>query len=150
MTRYDRETLFHYYYRFARDHRGASAAWAVMSIFFTILNIVAFYQPQWIGDTMESPGYGHMGVYSYCLPDHNAGQYKCEGNFAEFNTILNLPFKISTVFTGISALLMLIVVVILLLFFCVRKERLNLLLVPCGVMQVFSGRSCSHVLATLS
>lgn len=137
LQRYDRESLFFFAYHFNKNHRAIAVVWAIMSIVFCVLSIIAFTQPQWIGDTEESPGYGHFGVYQYCVPDDIDATYKCTGSFTTFDTILNDFFRATTVFTGLSALLMLIVVGALITFFCFKK---GYVFVICGALELITGK----------
>ena len=143
LQRYDRETLFFFAYHFNKNHRAIATAWSVMSIVFAVIAIIIFTQPQWIGDTPESPGYGHMGAYQYCYPNNADGTYTCTGTFTSFDTILNDGFKATTVFTGLSALFMLIVVAALIMFFCFKK---GYVFVICGVLETLVGKEFSNLL----
>lgn len=135
--KFNTETLRVYHFRYLRNYRGISVMWGILSIIWCILNLVTFVQPQWIGDSPESPGYGHLGVYAYCFPNHARGIYECNGSPFDFNGILNDSFKATTFFVGVSALLMLITVAALLFFFCFKK---TLVFYFCGVMQIISGK----------
>ena len=137
LQRYDRETLFFFAYHFNKNHRAIATAWAMLSVVFAVLTVIVFTQPQWIGDTPDSPGYGHLGVYQYCVPNRLDGTYTCTGTFASFNTILTESFQAVTVFTGLSALFMLIVVGALLTFFCFKK---GYIFVVCGTLQSLVGK----------
>lgn len=111
-----------YHFRYMREYRAVCVLWAVLTIIWATFNVVVFIQPQWIGDTPESPGYGHQGVYKYCFPNNVLGRYDCSGSFTDFNSILTDAYKATTFFVGVSALLMLISVAALLLFFCFKKK----------------------------
>ncbi|KAK6177146.1 hypothetical protein SNE40_015307 [Patella caerulea] len=132
---YNPETAKIYHFRYMREYRAVAVLWGLLSIIWCILNLVAFVQPQWIGDSPTSPGYGHLGVYQHCFPDTGRGIYTCSGSFVDFKSILNDSFRASTFFVGVSALLMLIVVAALLLFFCFRKTYV---FVFCGILQLVS------------
>lgn len=134
---YNPDTAKIYHFRYMREYRAVSVLWAVLTIIWCILNIVCFVQPQWIGDTEESAGYGHMGVYAYCYPDSITSKYICTGGFTDFDTILNGPFKASTFFCGVAALLMLITVAALLLFFCFKKTAVFIF---CGILELVCGK----------
>lgn len=131
--KFNPETAKVYHFRYMREYRAVAVLWAVLTIIWCILNVVCFVQPQWIGDTKESPGYGHFGVYEYCYPDNARGRYVCSGDFANFDKILNDEFKAATFFCGVSALLMLICVAALMLFFCFKKTAV---FVFCGIIEV--------------
>ena len=125
-----------YHSRHERNHRAISVVWGIMTIVFAILNVMAFAQPQWIGDSPDSPGFGHLGVYQHCYPDYNSGTYVCSGSFTNFGTILTDGFKVSTFFCGVSAILMLLCIVILMLFFCFKTGKVFML---CGVLETVAG-----------
>ncbi|KAL3853201.1 hypothetical protein ACJMK2_016761 [Sinanodonta woodiana] len=137
LEKYDKDTLFLYAFRFNKNHRALAVAWAVLSMVFTVLNVLTFSSPQWIGDRSGGKGYGYIGLYQVCIPDDgkSEGEYFCIGSFQQFQSILTDGFKASTVFCGLSALFMLIVVGALLLFFCFRKNRVFQL---CGTLQTIS------------
>ena len=111
--------------------------WALLTIIWCVMNVVVFVQPQWIGDTPESDGYGHHGVWAYCYPNHAELRYECSGNWADFNTLLNNPYRASAFFVGVSALLMLIAVAALLLFFCFKKTAVFYFV---GVLELVTGK----------
>lgn len=133
--KFNPETAKIYHFRYMREYRAVAVLWGLLSIIWCILNVVAFVQPHWIGDTYESPGYGHMGVFQYCYPDTNRERYVCSGTFTDFDTILNDSFRACTFFVGVSALLMLIVMAALLLFFCFKKTAV---FVFSGILQFIS------------
>lgn len=136
--KYSQEIVKVYHFRYMREYRAVSVLWAVLTIVWCILNIVCFVQPQWIGDTEESVGYGHMGVYAYCYPDSANTRYICSGSFTDFDTILNGPFKATTFFCGVAALLMLITVAALMLFFCFKKTAVFIF---CGILELVCCKS---------
>nr|KAG5708404.1 hypothetical protein BaRGS_026131 [Batillaria attramentaria] len=134
--KFNPETAKIYHFRYMREYRAVAVLWGLLSIIWCILNLVAFIQPQWIGDTPDpGSGYGHMGVFQYCYPDTAKEKYVCSGSFTDFDTILNDSFRACTFFVGVSALLMLIVVAALLLFFCFKKTAV---FVFSGILQLIS------------
>lgn len=136
--KFNPETARVYHFRYMREYRAICVLWGLLSIIWCILNLVAFVQPQWIGDTPTSPGFGHVGVFQHCYPDNSQGIYVCSGSFTTFDSILNDSFRATTFFVGVSALLMLITVAALLLFFCFKK---TFVFYFCGIMELISGKS---------
>lgn len=134
--KFNPETAKVYYFRYMREYRAVAVLWAVLTIIWCILNVVAFVQPHWIGDTEDSDGMGHLGVYAHCKPDYNLRKYVCDGDFTDFDSILNDSFRATTFFCGFSALLMLICVAALLLFFCFKKTAVFIL---CGILEIICG-----------
>lgn len=134
---YNPDTAQIYHFRYMREYRAVCVLWAVLTIIWATFNVVIFVQPQWIGDTPESPGYGHHGVYKNCYPDNVQLRYTCDGSFTDFNSLINDSYKATTFFTGVSALLMLISVAALLLFFCFKKTAVFILV---GILELVTGR----------
>lgn len=146
-AQYNPETARLYHFRYMREYRAVCVLWAVLTIIWATFNVVVFIQPQWIGDTYQSPGYGHHGVYKWCYPDNGGlGEYACSGSFTDFSTLLNDSYKATTFFVGVAALLMLISVAALLLFFCFKK---TVVFVIVGIMEIITGMF-SIVLVILS
>ena len=51
---------------------GFGISWALFTLCFLIINIIIFAWPQWIGDTLSSPGVGYVGKTNsnnqWCAP----------------------------------------------------------------------------------
>lgn len=116
---------------YVRNSRAITVAWFIFSACYTILNIVAFIQPFWFGDTTESPGVGYFGLYERCERVQGS-DYKCDGDFLDFNTILNDYFRASSFLVGGAALLFIFSIICMLLFLFL-KPRIVLKL--CGILQ---------------
>lgn len=130
------ETSRVYYTNYVRNSRAVGVMWGIFTICFAIFNIVVFIQPQWIGDTDDSPGAGYFGLYQYCELLQSGQLLSCSGQFDQFSTILSVPFRIAAVFIGISALVVLICICCMLLFFFMNSAKVYLI---CGWIQVISG-----------
>jgi hypothetical protein len=133
---YNPDTARIYHFRYMREYRAVCVLWAVLTIIWATFNVVVFVQPQWIGDTPESPGYGHHGVYKSCYPNNIELRYDCDGSFTDFDSLINDAYRATTFFVGVSALLMLISVAALLLFFCFKKTAVFMLV---GIFEIISG-----------
>ncbi|CAF1044872.1 unnamed protein product [Adineta ricciae] len=107
--------------------------WIFLTGCFAILNIFVFVQPQWIGDTIESPRAGHFGLYSYCISTVNDYEFDCQGTWTNFGTILSPPFAVATFFVGISALLILICLALFVLFLFLRARLVYFI---CSLIQM--------------
>lgn len=119
---------------YVRNSRAITVAWFIFSACYTILNIVAFLQPFWFGDTDESPGVGYFGLYQWC--EKTQTDYTCYGDFLNFTTILNDVFRASAFLVGGAALLFIFSVVCMILFLFL-KARIVLRL--CGCLQLIAG-----------
>ena len=124
-----------YHLQYVRTSRAITVVWAIFTICYAILNIVAFIQPQWLGYTEKSLNAGYFGLYEVCTI-LTGGDLACDGDFLDFTTILNDSFRAASMLVGISALLFLLAIVCLLLFFFMRAATV---LKICGWLQLLAG-----------
>lgn len=124
-----------YHIQYVRNSRAITVIWAVFTICYTILNIVAFIQPQWLGYTEKSLNGGYFGLYEVCTI-LTGGDLSCEGDFLDFTTILNDSFRGASMLVGVSALLFILAIICLLLFFFLRASTV---LKVCGWLQLLAG-----------
>jgi len=120
---------------------GFGLSWALFTLCFLIINIVVFASPQWIGDTLASPGVGYFGIYQLCEFVNFGADRICDGWFVDFDTILTTAFKASTIFVGVSVLVIILCVLLFLLFLCVEPFYV---FVICGILQVISCEFYNH------
>ena len=125
-----------YYRKYERNSRAVGVMWGIFTVCFVIINIVVFIEPQWVGDTDESPGTGYFGLYQFCELFRSGQELRCEGAIDDFNSILNVPFRASTFFIGFSAILIFVCIACMLLFLFVKTSRVYLV---CGWLQILSG-----------
>lgn len=123
--------------KYVRNTRAITVAWFVFCVCYTILNIVAFIQPFWFGDTNESPGVGYFGVYEWCERVQGS-DYRCEGDFLDFNTIKNDYFRASSFLIGLPILLFMLSIICMLLFLFLKAR---IVLRICGSLQLVAGVS---------
>lgn len=119
---------------YVRNSRAITVAWFVFSVCYTILNIVAFIQPFWFGDTKESPGVGYFGVIEWCERVQGS-EYSCVGNFLDFNTLMNDYFRASSFLVGGASLLFIFSIICMLLFLFLKPA---LVLKICGWLQIIA------------
>ncbi|OQV21703.1 Lipoma HMGIC fusion partner-like 3 protein [Hypsibius exemplaris] len=130
------ETSYQIYHSsYARNAKAIGVLWAIFTVCFAIINIVAFVQPQWIGDTLMSPGTGHFGLYRYCRWNGLGTELSCDGTLNDFSTIPSHAWRASTVFIGISALIILLCICAMILFFFLHPATVYQI---CGWMQAVS------------
>lgn len=114
---------------------GFGLSWALFTLCFLIINIIVFVEPQWIGDTLSSPGVGYVGLYELCEFVHFGADRVCDGSLSDFDSILTTAFQASTIFIGVSAIVIILCVLLFLLFICVEAYYV---FVICGILQVIS------------
>jgi len=114
---------------------GFGLSWALFTLCFLIINIIVFASPQWIGDTLSSPGVGYVGLYQLCEFVNFGADRVCDGTFTDFDTILTTAFRVSTIFIGLSVLVIILCIILFLLFICVEAYYVFII---CGVLQLIS------------
>lgn len=134
VTQYETAT-YTYHNNYVRNYRAIGVLWAILTVCFAIINIVVFVQPQWLGDSQTSLGYGYFGLYQHCQI-FDDGVMKCTGRFDNFETILHPAFRAAAFFVGFSALLILICICCFLLFFFMKASVVFFI---CAWIQVLSG-----------
>lgn len=120
---------------YVRNSRAITVGWFVFSACYTILNIVAFIQPFWFGDTDESPGVGYFGLYEYCERVQGS-DFTCQGNFLDFNSLLNDYFRAAAFLVGGAALLFIFSIICMILFMFLKAR---IVLRICGCLQHIAG-----------
>ena len=111
--------------------------WGVFTACWTVMNIIAFIEPQWLGDTETSPGTGFFGLFHYC-EIFNFGQYVfCYGQFESFPSILTDAFKTAAFLVGFSALMFLVCLCCFILFFFIRASNTYFI---CASFQLVAGK----------
>jgi len=119
---------------YVRNTRAIAVAWFVFCACFTILNIVVFIQPFWFGDTNESPGVGYFGTYEWCERVQGS-DYRCQGDFLDFNTITNDYFRATSFLVGSSCLLFIFSIICMIMFLFLKPA---VVLRICGSLQLIS------------
>ena len=131
------ETSRVYYTKYVRNSRAVGVMWGIFTICFAIINIIVFIQPQWIGDTEDSPGTGYFGLYEFCELYQSGQDLQCIGRFIKFETIISNPFIASTFFIGFSAIVVLLCIACMILFAFMKPGKVFLI---CGWLLVLSGK----------
>ncbi|KAL3212721.1 hypothetical protein MRX96_007777 [Rhipicephalus microplus] len=132
-----------YQANYMRNSKAIGVLWAVFTICFAIINVVVFIQPHWLGDTKESRGTGHFGLWQYCHLIQDGQDVTCQGRLDDFSSIPSAAFRAATVFVGLSVVMVLLCICCMLLFFVFHSSTVFHI---CGWMQVFCGANCVGVL----
>jgi len=124
-----------YYKGYVHHSHAVGITWAILTCCFLIINIIVFTEPQWIGDTDDSPGTGWVGLYHICELVNSGREEICTGYFQDFNTILTPAFKASTFFIGVSCLIIFLCILLFILFLFIQEIYVYII---CGSLQVVS------------
>ncbi|XP_009956069.1 PREDICTED: tetraspan membrane protein of hair cell stereocilia homolog, partial [Leptosomus discolor] len=102
---------------YVRNARAMGVLWALFTLCFSILMVVTFIQPYWIGDSIDTPQAGYFGLFSYCVGNALTGELICKGSPLDFGTIPSSAFKTAMFFIGISTFLIIGSILCFSLFF---------------------------------
>ena len=147
--------------KYIRNSRAVGILWAAFTLCTAVLDVVAFASSNWAGDTAESKGPGHFGLWRFCTvlsggessdaatsaaaaaaTAASSASVICIGDLNNFASILSPAFRASTVFVGLSVIVLVLCVVAFLLFCFMRPKSVYEL---CGTMQFLAGKgvTCS-------
>ncbi|XP_040472620.1 LHFPL tetraspan subfamily member 5 protein isoform X1 [Falco naumanni] len=106
-----------YHTNYVRNARAMGVLWALFTLCFSILMVVTFIQPYWIGDSIDTPQAGYFGLFSYCIGNALTGELICKGSPLDFGTIPSSAFKTAMFFVGVSTFLIIGTILCFSLFF---------------------------------
>uniref|UniRef100_A0A8C4ZRN5 LHFPL tetraspan subfamily member 4 n=1 Tax=Gadus morhua TaxID=8049 RepID=A0A8C4ZRN5_GADMO len=111
-----------YHDNYMRNSTAIGVLWAIFTILLAIINVVVFFQPFWIGDSMNTPYAGHFGLFNYCVGGgnpRNDRELTCQGTFADFSSIPSNAFKAASFLVLLAVVLILgCIACFALFFFC--------------------------------
>lgn len=120
---------------YIRNSKAIGVLWGIFTICYSIIGTVAFVTPEWIGD-LEHDNPGRFGLWSRCSYGAN-GDFgeECIGRLDDISTILNVPFRASTILVGFAVIISFVTILSMLLFFFCHSTKVYYL---CGWMQIIS------------
>uniref|UniRef100_A0A673N5V9 Tetraspan membrane protein of hair cell stereocilia homolog n=2 Tax=Sinocyclocheilus rhinocerous TaxID=307959 RepID=A0A673N5V9_9TELE len=89
-----------YHTNYVRNARAIGVLWVVFPIFFTIITVVVFIQPYWIGDSVNTPQAGYFGLFHYCIGNPITSELVCKGSVFDFGSIPSGAFRTAMFFEG--------------------------------------------------
>ncbi|XP_039570640.1 uncharacterized protein LOC120504838 [Passer montanus] len=125
-----------YHTNYVRNARAMGVLWALFTLCFSILMVVTFIQPYWIGDSIDTPQAGYFGLFSYCIGNALTGELICKGSPLDFGTIPSSAFKTAMFFVGISTFLIIGTILCFSLFFFCNAATVYKV---CAWMQLAAG-----------
>lgn len=124
---------------YVRNSKAIGVLWAIFTICYAIISVVAFVTPEWIGD-LETEYPRKFGLWQICKSDEAIED--CKGRLDDFLSINGLVFKIATVLVGIAvALALFTICAMLLFFFCQSTTVFHI----CGWLQLLSGKYLLYI-----
>ncbi|XP_043203913.1 LHFPL tetraspan subfamily member 3 protein-like [Amphibalanus amphitrite] len=136
---YSSDSADKYSARYLRNSKAIGVLWAVFTVCYGILSVVVLVQPQWVGDTADSPGSGYFGLWRHCVYS-SALQVEsplaCAGRLTDLSSIVSAPFRAATIFVGLAVIIALLCIICFLMFCFLRSSTVFHL---CAWMQLLSG-----------
>lgn len=125
-----------------RNSRAIGVLWAIFTICLAIINVVVFFQPYWIGDSINTPQACYFGLFHYCVGNGNSNrEFSCQGSFSEFGSIPSGAFKAASFFVLMSMVLIITCIGCFALFFFCNTATVYKI---CAWMQLLCGMDGSH------
>ncbi|XP_065167998.1 LHFPL tetraspan subfamily member 3 protein-like [Atheta coriaria] len=99
---------------YVRNSKAIGVLWAIFTICYAIIGVVAFVTPEWLGN-VEGDKPGKFGLWAECYAEENGEQ--CRGRLDEFYDNGNYAFQGATVAVGAACVTALMTVGAMLFFF---------------------------------
>jgi hypothetical protein len=112
---------YDYYKFYIRNSRIFGLIWFSLTVCFTLALIIVFIQPNWVGDTQESPNRGYFGLYRFCI--RLKYEYYCYGTWKNLSTLNSSAFRAACLFIGLSILILFICILLYFFSFLIKSER---------------------------
>ncbi|CAG9863378.1 unnamed protein product [Phyllotreta striolata] len=101
---------------YVRNSKAVGVLWAIFTICYAIIGIVAFISTEWIG-TISGDNPGKIGLWGVCSLEENAEP--CRENFWEHFLDIANAFQAATAFVGLAAATAVLTVLAMMMFcFC--------------------------------
>ncbi|XP_037092222.1 LHFPL tetraspan subfamily member 3 protein-like [Pollicipes pollicipes] len=133
------ESREYYTVNYVRYSRAIGVLWGVFAVCYAIISVAVFVQPQWVGDTADSPGSGYFGLWRHCA--HTASlqgdpALTCAGRLSDLSTNISPAFRAATVFVGLAVVVALLTIICFIMFCFLHANTVFRL---CAWMQLLSG-----------
>ncbi|XP_050293061.1 LHFPL tetraspan subfamily member 3 protein [Anthonomus grandis grandis] len=118
---------------YVRNAKAIGVLWAIFTICYAIVIVVAFITPEWIGNVHgETPG--KFGLWSVCYAEEN-GEI-CKGRLDDLMNMPNRAFQFATTLVGIAVITSILAICSMMLFFFCHSTTVFHV---CGWIQLISG-----------
>ncbi|XP_037622426.1 LHFPL tetraspan subfamily member 4 protein isoform X2 [Sebastes umbrosus] len=97
-----------YHDNYMRNSRAIGVCVPSSTICLSIINVVVFIQPYWIGDSVSTPQAGYFGLFHLLRGQRELRpELLCQGSFSDFASIPSGAFKAASIFVLMSMVLIL-------------------------------------------
>uniref|UniRef100_A0AAG5D345 Protein with signal anchor n=1 Tax=Anopheles atroparvus TaxID=41427 RepID=A0AAG5D345_ANOAO len=117
---------------YIRNSKAIAVLWAIFSICYAIISVVAFVTPEWVGDADSDIG-GRLGLWQICQKDDLNDS--CSGKLEDLLEMQSIAFQVATVFCGLAVATSVLAICCLLLMVFMKSTTVFHI---CGWMQMLS------------
>lgn len=117
---------------YIRNSKAIAVLWAIFTICYAIISVVAFVTPEWVGDP-DTDNAGRLGLWQVCQKDDVIDN--CQRRWEDILTVPSLPFQVATIFMGISVITAILTITSLILMLFMKSTTVFHI---CGWMQILS------------
>jgi len=131
-----------YVSNYVRNSKAVGVLWAIFTICYAIIVLVAFVTPEWIGDSSQAENPGRFGLWIRCslkssMDIAGVGVEQCKGSVTDFLDIPEIGLKIASILGAVAVVLAILSIPAMLLFFFCTSTRVFYV---CGWLQLLSGK----------
>ncbi|CAD7002639.1 unnamed protein product [Ceratitis capitata] len=126
------DTTHLYATKYIRNSKAIAVLWAIFTICYAIIGIVAFVTPEWIGDP-DNESAGRLGLWQVCQRDEIFDN--CKRRWETILTVPTFSFQLATFFMVAAVALALLTICFLIFLIFMKSTRVFHI---CGWMQIIS------------
>ncbi|XP_068143010.1 LHFPL tetraspan subfamily member 3 protein [Drosophila tropicalis] len=126
------DTTHLYASKYIRNSKAIGVLWAIFTICYAIIGIVAFVTPEWIGDP-DNDGAGRLGLWQQCQRDEIFDN--CRRRWENILVVPTFSFQLATFFMLSAIGLALLTIFFLVCLMFMKSTRVFYI---CGWMQIIS------------
>ncbi|XP_067646563.1 LHFPL tetraspan subfamily member 3 protein isoform X2 [Eurosta solidaginis] len=126
------DTTHLYATKYIRNSKAIAVLWAIFTICYAIIGIVAFVTPEWVGDP-DKESASRLGLWQVCQRDEIFDN--CKRRWETILTVPTFSFQLATYFMIVAVALALLTIFFLVFLIFVKSTRVYHI---CGWMQIIS------------
>jgi len=120
---------------YIRNSKAIAVLWAIFTICYSIIVVVSFVTPEWVGD-LESETGGRIGLWKVC--ERNEMSDNCVGKLEDMLELPSMSFQVATIFAAVAVATSLLTIMCLIFMIFLKSTTVFHI---CGWMQILSAIS---------
>lgn len=118
--------------KYIRNSKAIAVLWAIFTICYAIIGIVAFVTPEWVGDP-DNESAGRLGLWQVCQREEIFNN--CQRRWEDIIAVPAFSFQLATIFMAVSVVTALLTICFLVFMIFMKSTRVFHI---CGWMQILS------------